>query len=153
MSVTKTGSCSIDFEKFHAVLRKANLSNCQGHVVRVSGLTVESAGPVVGLGQICGIHIRDGRRVLAEVVGFHHDNLILLPLEHIEGISAGNPVTVRMTPRYITLGEGILGRVLNGLGEPIDNKGALAGTDKKALDGSSPPPLRRKKITGLWRWG
>lgn len=145
--MSKTGICSIDFDKLHTVLRKVNLVKCQGHVVRVSGMTVESAGPIVGLGEICGIHIRDGRRVLAEVVGFHHDNLILLPLEHIEGISPGDAVTTRTTPRYITLSEEILGRVVNGLGEPIDNAGPLAGTDRKALDASSPPPLRREKIT------
>ena len=95
----------------------------------------------------CGIHIRDGRRVVAEVVGFQKDHLILLPLEHIEGISPGDAVTTRTTPRYITLSDNILGRVLNGLGEPIDNKGALMGTEKKALDASSPPALSREKIT------
>jgi flagellum-specific ATP synthase len=92
-------------------------------VVRVSGATVESAGPVVGLGELCGIHLRDGRRVLAEVVGFRDDHLILLPLEHIEGISPGDTVTARTTPRHIRLSEAALGRVLNGLGEPIDGKG------------------------------
>jgi flagellum-specific ATP synthase len=147
MATGRTDSCSIDFEKFHAALRDVNLSNRQGYVVRVSGLTVESTGPMVGLGELCQIHIRDGRRVLAEVVGFHHDNLILLPLEHIEGISAGDTVTARITPRYITLSESILGRVVNGLGEPIDNKGPLLGGDKKALDANSPPPLSREKIT------
>jgi len=139
--------CLIDFEKFHSALRQVNLLSCQGSVVRVSGLTVESAGPMVALGELCGIQIRDGRRVLAEVVGFHKDHLILLPLEHIGGISPGDTVTVRTTPRYITLSESILGRVINGLGEPIDNKGPLAGTDKKALDASSPPPLSREKIS------
>ena len=147
MTVGKVDNCSIDFEKLHSVLREVNLLDCHGTVVRVSGLTVESAGPMVGLGELCGIHIRDGRRVLAEVVGFQGDRLILLPLEHIEGISPGDTVTTRTTPRYITLGENILGRVVNGLGEPIDDKGPLAGTDKKALDASSPPPLSRGKIT------
>jgi flagellum-specific ATP synthase len=98
------------------------------------------------LGELCGIQIRNGRRVLAEVVGFQNDHLILLPLEHIEGISPGDTVTARTTPRHITLSENILGRVINGLGEPIDNKGALAGTDKKALDAGSPAPLSREKI-------
>jgi flagellum-specific ATP synthase len=85
--------------------------------------------------------------VTAEVVGFQNDHLILLPLEHIEGISPGDTVTARTTPRHITLSESVLGRVVNGLAEPIDNKGPLAGTDKKALDASSPPPLSREKIT------
>lgn len=147
MATSKVVNHLIDFEKFHSALRKVNLLNCQGYVVRVSGLTVESTGPKVGLGELCGIHIRDGRRVLAEVAGFHNDHLILLPLEHIEGISPGDAVTTRTTPRYINLSDNVLGRIMNGLGEPIDNKGPLAGTDKKALDASSPPPLSRERIT------
>jgi len=141
------GKNLIDFDKFHSALRAVNLLNCQGTVTRVSGLTVESSGPKVGLGEFCGINIRDGRRVLAEVVGFHADRLILLPLEHIEGISPGDTVTTRTTPRYITLSGNVLGRVLNGLGEPIDGKGPLAGTEKKALDAGSPAPLSRERIT------
>jgi flagellum-specific ATP synthase len=137
----------IDFDRFHSVLREINLLDCRGFVVRVSGQMVESTGPTIGVGELCSIRIRDGRRVTAEVVGFQNDHLILLPLEHIEGISPGDTVTARTTPRHITLSESILGRVLNGLGEPIDNKGPLLGTDKKALDASSPAPLSRKKIT------
>lgn len=143
---SEDSSRSIDFEKFHSALHNINLFDCQGCVIRVSGLIVESNGPIVGLGELCGIHIRDGRRVLAEVVGFRNNHLILLPLEHIEGISPGDTVTARTTPRHITLSEAVLGRVLNGLGKPIDNKGPLVGTDKKALDISSPPPLSRQKI-------
>ena len=137
----------IDFERFHSALRDVNLLDCQGFVVRVAGQMVESSGPAIGLGELCSVRIRDGRRVTAEVVGFQNDHLILLPLEHIEGISPGDTVTARTTPRHITLSESILGRVLNGLGEPIDNKGPLLGTDKKALDASSPAPLSREKIT------
>lgn len=137
----------IDFEQLHSALQAVNLMDCQGYVVRVSGSTVESAGPVIGLGELCGIHIRDGRRVLAEVVGFRNDHLILLPLEHIEGISPGDSVTARSTPRHILLSEAVLGRVLNGLGDPIDGKGSLQGTDQSPLDVSSPAPLTREKIT------
>ncbi len=141
------GNNIIDFDKFHSALRAVNLLDCQGTVVRASGLTIESNGPKVGLGELCGIDIRGGRRVLAEVVGFRDDRIILLPLEHVEGISPGDPVTTRSTPRYINLNDTVLGRVLNGLGEPIDNKGSLAGTDKMALDATGPPPLSRGKIT------
>ena len=147
MAASEVGSCSVDFENFHSALREVSLLDCQGSVVRVSGLTVESAGPLAGLGELCGIHIRDGRRALAEVVGFQNNHLILLPLEHIGGISPGDTVTARTTPRHITLSESVLGRVVNGLGEPIDNKGPLAGTERKALDAGSPPPLSRGKIT------
>jgi len=146
MTVSKADSCIVDFDKFHSVLREVNLLDCQGKVVRVSGLTVESAGPRVGLGELCGINLRDGRRVLAEVVGFHDEHLVLLALEQIDGISAGDAVTSRTSPRYICLSGNILGRVLNGLGEPIDGRGILHGSDKRSLDASSPQPLSRKKI-------
>ncbi|MHC4508520.1 MAG: FliI/YscN family ATPase [Planctomycetota bacterium] len=137
----------IDFAKFHAALSGVKLLDCQGLVVKVSGQTVESAGPALGLGELCRIQIRHGRQVLAEVVGFHHDHLILLPLEHIEGISPGDTVSARTTPRHITLSDSVLGRVVNGLGEPMDGKGPLPGQDKKPLDASSPGPLSRKRIT------
>jgi len=145
--MTETSTCSIDFGKYHSALEAVDLMNCQGYVVRVSGSTVESAGPVIGLGELCGIHIRDGRRVLAEVVGFRDDHLILLPLEHIEGISPGDAVTARTTPRHIMLSEKALGRVLNGLAQPIDGLGPLVGNEKCPLDAGGPPPLSREKIT------
>ncbi|HAL44829.1 MAG: EscN/YscN/HrcN family type III secretion system ATPase [Planctomycetes bacterium GWF2_42_9] len=146
-AVSAIGDDIIDFGKFHSALRSVNLLNCQGHIVRVSGLTVESSGPKVGIGELCGINIRDGKRVLAEVVGFHNDRLVLLPLEHIGGISPGDTVTSRTSPRMISVSEKILGRVLNGLGEPIDGKGPLVGDEKMTLDASSPSALLRKKIT------
>lgn len=138
---------TIDFDKYRSALATVDLVDCQGYVVRVSGSTIESAGPAVGLGELCGIHIGTERRVLAEVVGFRHDHVILLPLEHIEGVSPGDIVTARTTPRHIMLSPRVLGRVLNGLGEPIDNKGPLIGDEKRPLDVSSPPPLSREKIT------
>jgi flagellum-specific ATP synthase len=146
MTVNNTSEFVIDFDQLHSALETINLLDCQGTVVKVSGLAVESNGPMVGLGELCGIHIRDGKRVLAEVVGFQNDHLILLPLEHIDGISSGDTVTARTTPRHIVLSDGILGRVINGLGEPIDEKGALTGNEKRPLDAHSPPPLTRTKI-------
>jgi flagellum-specific ATP synthase len=137
----------IDFDKMHSALRDVKLLNCHGFVVRVSGLTIESSGPKLGLGELCHINIRNGKSVLAEVAGFADDRLILLPLEHIEGISPGDTVTARSTPRHINLSEDVLGRVLNGLGEPIDGKGPLLGNERKALDCSSPSALAREKIT------
>jgi flagellum-specific ATP synthase len=147
MIAETTDSCAIDFDKFISTVNEVKLVNCHGSVVRVSGLTVESTGPAVCLGQLCSIHMRTGRTVLAEVAAFHHDNLVLLPMEHIEGISPGDKVTALTDPRSINLSENILGRVLNGLGEPIDNKGPLTGTDNMPLDASSPGPLSREKIT------
>lgn len=138
---------AVDFDELFSTLRGINTLTCQGQVVRVIGSTVESAGPSVSLGDLCGIHLRDGRRVLAEVVGFREDHLVLLPMEHIEGIGAGDAVTARGTPRHICLSPSILGRVLNGLGEPIDDRGPLSQEHQQPLDVQSLPPLARKRIT------
>ena len=138
---------TLDLSKYSQKLQQLDLLPCRGSVVRAAGLTVESKGPPVGVGQLCEIYLSDGRRVLAEVVGFHDEHRVLVPLEGIEGIALKDPVVLRSAPRYITLGPGILGRVLDGLGRPIDEKGPLGGSDHRPLDNASPPPLSRRRIT------
>ena len=136
----------LDMNQFNLKLHQVKPATCRGSVVRVSGLTVESKGPPVGISQLCDIQLGDGRRVPAEVVGFHHSNRILLPLENIDGIAPGDAVYVRSSPRCIQLGPDLLGRVVDGLGRPIDGKGPLGGRETRALDNPSPPPLSRTPI-------
>jgi len=137
----------IDWDKHRARLERADPLACRGAVVRVTGHTVESQGPPVGVGRMCEIHLSDGRRVPAEVVGFHHEHRVLLPLETIDGIAPNDPVIARSTPRTIRLGPSVLGRVLDSLGRPIDGKGPLDGPHTRSLDADSPPPLSRRPIT------
>jgi flagellum-specific ATP synthase len=139
-------SSGVDFGAWHETLGQVNLIRCQGAITRVAGLTVESAGPKVPVGQLCEIQMRDKRKVLAEVVGFHGDQLILMPLEHMEGIAQGDVVTPHREARSLCVGNQILGRVLNGLGQPIDGKGPLMGQTYTSLDGAVPSPLTREKI-------
>ncbi len=143
----------VDLGKYHRKLQRMKPLVCKGSVLRVAGLTVESKGPPVGIGQLCEIHLANGRRVPAEVVGFHDTNRVLFPLEGIEGIAPNDAVTVRPTPRYIQLGESILGRVVDGLGRPIDGKGPLTGQEFRALDGAAIEPLRRERITEALSFG
>jgi flagellum-specific ATP synthase len=141
-----TGS-TIDFSKLCSVVRDVNLLACRGSVVRVSGLTVESDGPAVGIGDTCEIHLTDDEKIPAEVVSFRDGHLILLPLDNVRGIRPGNAVTARSGPRFMTLDDNILGRVLDGLGKPIDGKGPLTGLTKRATDSGAPAPLSRPKIS------
>ena len=147
MEESGSNQATIDFERFHAALQDVNLLACKGAILRVSGLTVESNGPAIGLGQLCQIQLRDGRAVLAEVIGFRVGHLVLLPLEQIDGICPGDTVIALDKPRTITLDDSLLGRVIDGLGRPIDGKGPLVGTDTRALDNMSPSPLSRKMIS------
>ncbi|KKL45858.1 hypothetical protein LCGC14_2351440, partial [marine sediment metagenome] len=69
----------IDLNKYRTKLQKANLMPYRGKVIHVAGMRVESKGPPVGIGQLCEMHLRNGDRILAEVVGFHGENRILIP--------------------------------------------------------------------------
>lgn len=136
-----------DFDKLHSALEKVDLLPCKGSIVRVSGMIVESNGPNVGLGELCGIHLSSSKRVLAEVIGFRDGNLVLLPLEEIGGIRTGNMVTGRAKQRDLPLGPDLLGRVLDGLGNPIDGKGPLVGIEKRPVDSAAVAPLSRQIIS------
>jgi flagellum-specific ATP synthase len=137
----------VNLDKYLPKLKEIDLLACRGSVVRVAGLTIESKGPPVGVGQLCEIRLADGRRVAAEVVGFRNELRILLPLEGIDGIAPNDVVLAGSSPRCIPLGPELLGRVIDGLGRPIDGKGPINAREFRALDNSSPPPLSRKKIT------
>jgi len=138
---------TIDWDRYRERARQAEPLACRGRVVRVTGLTVESQGPPVGTGRLCDIHLADGRCIGAEVVGFHHANRVLLPLEPIDGIAPDDAVVSRSQPRTIRLGPDVLGRILDGLGRPIDGRGPLVGPEARPVDGVSPPPLSRRPIT------
>lgn len=137
----------VDVTKLQQRIDRASLLACKGSVIRVAGLTVESKGPPVGVGSLCEIHLGDGRRVPAEVVGFHNENRILVPLETIEGIAPNDPVVAHATPRSIGVSESMLGRVLDGLGRPIDGKGPIEAREFRSVDATPPDPLTRQRIT------
>lgn len=137
----------INFETFHSSLNRMNLLKPKGVITHVSGLSVESSGPAVGLGHLCRIRVRDGRTVDAEVVGFRKQGLILLPLDSIHGIHPGDTVTALDKTHRLPLSSGIVGRVLDGLGRPIDDKGPLDAEEYRFIENSSPTPLRREMIT------
>ncbi|MEA3367009.1 MAG: FliI/YscN family ATPase [Planctomycetota bacterium] len=138
---------TIDWDRYRRRIEQTEPLACRGRIVRVTGMTVESQGPPVGTGRLCDIHLADGRRIGAEVVGFHHEHRVLLPLEPVDGIAPDDAVVSRSRPRTIRLGPDVLGRILDGLGRPIDGRGPLAGPEARPVDGTSPPPLSRRPIT------
>lgn len=137
----------VDFEPFYSALRSVRLAQAKGIVSRVNGITVESAGPNVGLGQLCAIGLADGRIIEAEVIGFRDHFVIMLPLSTVEGIRAGDAVWPLHKPRMLALDNSIIGRILDGLGNPMDGKGPLTGKDLRPIVNSSPDPLTRSMIT------
>lgn len=120
----------------------------RGKVNQVVGLVIESDGPPVSVGELCTItNTGGGTPVLAEVVGFKQSRVLLMPLGPMEGISPGSKVTASDKAFTVKVGESLLGRVLNGLGEPIDKKGPLWSNDERSVIAPPPDPLGRQRIT------
>jgi flagellum-specific ATP synthase len=117
-----------------------------GRVTRV-GLVIEAAGLDVALGEFCRIgSFTTGRSVLAEVVGFHERGVLLMPLGGLEGVHPGSSVEPLRRAFGVDVGDGLLGRVLNGLGQPIDGRGDLGRTERVPLVAEPPNPLERGPI-------
>src|SRR6056297_3357483 len=116
-----------------------------GSVKKIIGLTIESAGPEVFLGECCRIKTIDGKSVLSEVVGFKDNHIILMPLDEYAGISLG--CEVHGTKRNLSIGidEDTLGRVLDGLGRPLDGKNLFV-KNHTSLNNKPPNPMVRNRI-------
>lgn len=127
-------------------VESATLLRPSGEVVRVIGTTVEAAGLVVQLGSICWIDIDPTLSVSAEVVGFRDGRITLVPFGELSGVRPGSTVRVREEQFRVPVGPGVLGRVIDGFGRPIDGRGPIVAAQR--IVGSTPPaPLQRARIT------
>ncbi|MBE3582924.1 MAG: flagellar protein export ATPase FliI [Limnochordaceae bacterium] len=127
-------------------VQRAEDFSLQGSVTQIIGLTVEAEGPNVTVGELCAIHRVNQPPVLAEVVGFRQRRVLLMPLGELTGIGPGSLVVAHRRPLTVTVGPSLLGRVLTGLGEPMDGKGPVTGTGAYPLYREPPDPLRRPRI-------
>jgi flagellum-specific ATP synthase len=119
-----------------------------GRVTRVVGLVIEAVGLEVGVGELCRItSLTSDRSLLAEVVGFHERGVLLMPLGEVDGIHSGASVSPLGRSFGVNVGLSMLGRVLNGLGHPIDERGPLDVAERAPLVAQPPNPLRREPIT------
>lgn len=140
-------STTIDFSPQLQIVQRTNPIRLDGKVCRVIGLVVESIGPQVSLGEICRIHSRSsGKPVLAEAVGFKDNLVLMMPFGDIEGINPGSVVEATGSAFKIGVGHSLLGRVVNGLAEPIDGLGPIDIGHYQPITAHAPHPLRRQRI-------
>lgn len=118
----------------------------EGMLTRVVGMTIEAVGFDAALGQRCLIRQANGRRLQAEVVGFSGDRVYLMPAEKVSGLRPGLRVRPLGMSADVPVGEGLLGRVLGGDGEPLDGAGPLHDVDFTELDARPINPLARSPI-------
>ena len=118
-----------------------------GKVSKIAGLTVESIGPITQIGEICKILSLDKSiEVLAEVTGFKDNRVVLMPYGDLKGISSGSLVISTKETLKVRINDSLRGRILDGLGNPIDGKGAIENGEYYNVDNSPPNPLMRKRI-------
>ncbi|WP_281223193.1 flagellar protein export ATPase FliI [Photobacterium sanguinicancri] len=118
-----------------------------GRLTRMAGLTLEAVGCRLCTGQRCMIETDHGTLVEAEVVGFDRQASVLMPIRHTTGLRPGSRVLPLHGDSKIDVGYSMLGRVLNGLGEPLDGKGAIHGEQRINLQGETINPLQRLPIS------
>lgn len=118
----------------------------EGALRRMVGLTLEAVGCEAPVGSYCEVIRPDGSRVDAEVVGFADDRIFLMPTGHIRGMVSNARVIPRLRPASVAVGHGLLGRIIDGSGNPIDGRGSIDCHDRAPLHAAPINPLQRAPI-------
>ncbi len=133
-------------DRMSALVEDVSRFTLSGRVTRVVGQVIEATSLPVAVGEVCRIAPDDRHGLLAQVVGFHERGILLMPLGDLEGVHPGALVTPFGRALYADVGASLVGRVLDGLGRPIDGKGPLGATRRRALFADAPSPLSRTRI-------
>ncbi|HSX13910.1 MAG TPA: EscN/YscN/HrcN family type III secretion system ATPase, partial [Chlamydiales bacterium] len=134
-------------DKLLSHLEDIELTTVHGRITEVVGMLIRAVVPQVKMGEVCLIK-RAGEPLAAEVVGFTKEEVILSPLGDMRGIGPSSEVIPLRMPMHIKVGPELLGRVLNGLGQPLDveEKGPLNLTETFPIINTPPDPLKRMLI-------
>lgn len=134
------------FPDYSSVLANTDPIRVNGRVTQIVGLLIEATGPQSPVGDVCHIMTPQGP-LPCEIVGFRRGSVLLMPLIHTEGIRQGSEVVPTGMPLTAPAGEELLGRMIDGLGMPIDEKGDLpAGISRVPINRDPPNPMTRKRI-------
>lgn len=128
-------------------IRQTDTFKYQGRVTRVVGMMVEGILPNASIGETCSLLPTNRPPVLAEIVGLADGRALMMPLGTSHGLTVGTPITRTYGDHQLTVGPGVLGRVLDGLGRPIDGRGDLADVVFIEPPRQTMNPLKRRPIT------
>jgi type III secretion protein N (ATPase) len=136
-----------EFDRMLTTLDELEITTVNGRITEIIGMLIKAIVPHVKIGEVCLVK-REGEPLLTEVVGFTREEVLLSPLGEMTGIGPSSEVIPTRMPLHIKVGPQLLGRVLNGLGEPLDldTKGPLELDEVYPVLQSPPDPLKRKRI-------
>ncbi len=139
---------NVDIDKFIDAVDGCSSIKLTGKVTQVVGLVIESQGPPVSVGELCYVHSKTPGvpPVPAEVVGFREGSVMLMPVGEMQGIGPGCEVVAAQKMLQVKVGDELLGRVLDGLGNPMDGKGPILSKEEYPLQAPPPHPLSRPRI-------
>lgn len=137
----------VDLLRHIEALKRIEACRRMGRVSEVSGLLIESAGPAAAVGDFCEIRCANGRAIRTQVIGFRNGRVLSMPLEETAGLELGNPILARSGEARVDVGPGLLGRVLDGFGKPMDGGPPLEAADSYDLYAAPPGPMEREHIT------
>lgn len=134
-------------EYLQSKIDAANLIRSYGRVTRVVGLTIEGVCPEISIGATCFIEVEGANPVHAEVVGFRENRVILMPYGDIRGIAMGNRIQIAESISTVSVGNDLLGRVIDGMGTPIDQGPEIIPDAQRQIYNAPVNPLERKRIS------
>ncbi|MFP2932844.1 type III secretion system ATPase SctN [Pyxidicoccus sp. 3LG] len=138
---------AIDLSRYFDLIKEAQVVRVRGRVTELTGLIIKASVPNVRVGELVLIKSRNRGAVKAEVVGFQGDEVMLMPLGELQGIGPDSEVIPTGKPLSIKCGEALLGRVLNGIGEPMDGSPLPdEGLIDWSVDRDCPDPFTRQRI-------
>lgn len=137
-----------DHSKYISKIANSETMVLKGRITQVIGLVAESQGPFVALGELCYIYPKNNKPpIMAEVVGFKENRNLLMPIGELDGIGPGCDVIAAQSSLTVAVSPELLGRILDGIGNPIDGLGPVNSLTTYPLHNLPPPPLTRKRIT------
>jgi FliI/YscN family ATPase len=146
MTATMATTETLDLSGYEGILNRLEPIRLTGEVVELVGLIVESRGPAVALGDFCEIRTRNGRSIRTQVIGFRDGRVLSMPLEETGGLGLGDQIVARGGDGQVGVSRALLGRVLDGFGEPLDDGPPISAADSRPLYAEAISPLDRAHI-------
>ena len=140
---------NLKWDPFFEALDRCTSLTAEGRIVRVIGLIAEGEGLGLSIGSMCMLETDQGTEVRAEVVGFKDDRILLMPYGDTRGIKPGSRIRFVDRSPQVPVGDGFLGRVINGMGESIDGNGEISTQRQYPLYGAAINPMERRPIREL----
>ncbi|WP_031500656.1 FliI/YscN family ATPase [Bryobacter aggregatus] len=138
---------ALDIHRFEKYLLQADLVQRRGRVTDVAGMLLESEGPAAAIGDFCEVLLPGSRRIRAQVIGFRNGKVLSMPLEDTGGLAQGATILARTEAAKVRVGPSLLGRVLDGFGQPMDGGPSIDSQALYDLYAPPPGPLQRENIS------